>query len=45
MTYLKLTGSPVGLLLNFKVPVMVRGIKRKMNPDAGANVAGSSPKK
>ncbi len=44
MTYLKLTGSPVGLLLNFKVPVMVQGIKRKMNPDAGGNVAGSSPK-
>ena len=45
MTYLKLTGSPVGLLLNFKVPVMVQGIKRKINPDAGGNVAGSSPKK
>ena len=29
MTYFKLTGSPVGLLLNFKVPVMVQGIKRK----------------
>ncbi len=45
MTYLKLTGCPVGLLLNFKVPVMVQGIKRKMNSDVGAGVARSSPKK
>lgn len=30
-TYLKLTGCPVGLLLNFKVPIMKQGIKRLGN--------------
>jgi GxxExxY protein len=45
MTYLELTGFPVGLLLNFKVPVMVQGVKRKLNPDADAGVVRSSPKK
>lgn len=31
ITYLKLTGKPVGLLLNFNVPHMKDGIKRKLN--------------
>jgi GxxExxY protein len=31
VTYLKLTGKPVGLLLNFNVPVMKDGITRKLN--------------
>ena len=31
VTYLKLTGKPVGLLLNFNVPVMKDGITRKIN--------------
>ena len=31
VTYLKLTGKPVGLLLNFNVQVMKEGIKRKLN--------------
>jgi len=31
VTYLKLTGKPVGLLLNFNVPVMKDGIIRKIN--------------
>ena len=31
VTYLKLTGKPVGLLMNFNVPVMKDGIKRKLN--------------
>ena len=31
LTYLKLTGCPVGLLLNFNVPIMKRGIKRLVN--------------
>ena len=31
VTYLKLTGKPVGLLLNFNVPVMKDGIVRKIN--------------
>ena len=30
LTYLKLTGKPVGLLLNFNVPMMKDGIKRKI---------------
>jgi GxxExxY protein len=28
LTYLKLTGNPVGLLINFNVPVLRRGIRR-----------------
>jgi len=31
LTYLKLTGCPVGLLLNFKVPVLKDGIRRLIN--------------
>jgi GxxExxY protein len=31
VTYLKLTGKPVGLLLNFNVSVMKDGITRKIN--------------
>jgi len=31
LTYLKLTGKPIGLLLNFNVPVMKDGITRKIN--------------
>ena len=30
LTYLKLTGLPIGLLLNFNVPHMKDGIKRKI---------------
>jgi GxxExxY protein len=33
MTYLKLTGCPVGLLLNFNVPYLKQGIKRVVRPD------------
>ncbi len=28
LTYMKLTGSRIGLLINFNVPVVVKGIKR-----------------
>lgn len=31
VTYLKLTGKPIGLLLNFNVSVMKDGIIRKIN--------------
>lgn len=31
LSYLKLTGLKVGLLINFKVPVLVQGIKRLSN--------------
>jgi len=33
ITYLKLTGLPVGLLINFNVPILKNGIKRLLNPD------------
>jgi GxxExxY protein len=31
LTYLKLTGLPAGLLINFNVPVMKRGLRRLLN--------------
>lgn len=31
LTYLKLTGKKMGLLINFNVPVLKDGIKRKIN--------------
>ena len=32
LTYLKLTGYPVGLLINFNVERLVDGVKRMINP-------------
>lgn len=32
LTYLRLTGSPVGLLINFNVPKLTDGVKRLLNP-------------
>ena len=32
LTYLKLTGLPVGLLINFNVPKLVSGVRRVINP-------------
>ena len=34
LTYLNLTGSPVGLLINFNVPRLMDGVKRLINPRA-----------
>ena len=31
LTYLKLGGWPIGLLINFNVPVLKKGIKRMVN--------------
>jgi GxxExxY protein len=31
LSYLRLTGKPVGLLINFNVPVLFKGVKRVMN--------------
>ena len=31
LSYLKLSGHPVGLLINFNVPILKRGIKRLVN--------------
>jgi GxxExxY protein len=36
MSYMKLTGSPVGLMMNFHVPMMTQGINRFILP--GANL-------
>ena len=38
LTYLKLSGLPLGLLLNFNVPILKQGIKRIVNkfPDFSA---------
>jgi GxxExxY protein len=32
LTYVKLTGAPIGLLINFYVPLLKDGIKRIINP-------------
>ncbi len=32
ITYLKLTNRPVGLLINFNVPILIEGVKRVVNP-------------
>ena len=34
LTYLRLTGCPAGLLINFNVPRLTDGVKRLINPDA-----------
>jgi len=31
LTYLRLTGCPAGLLINFNVPKLVDGVRRKIN--------------
>jgi GxxExxY protein len=33
ITYLKLTGLPVGLLMNFNVPLLQQGVSRLVRPD------------
>ena len=33
LTYLKLSKKPVGLLINFNVPVLKDGVRRVLNPD------------
>jgi GxxExxY protein len=35
LTYLRLTGCPAGLLINFNVPRLVDGVQRLVNPAAG----------
>ena len=41
LTYLKLSGKPVGLLINFNVPVLKDGVKRILNPDVLNSRRGS----
>jgi GxxExxY protein len=33
LTYLKLTGLPIGLLMNFNDTTLVRGLRRVVRPD------------
>jgi GxxExxY protein len=33
ITYLRLMNLPVGLLMNFKVPLLARGVRRVVRPD------------
>lgn len=44
ITYLKLTGCPMGLLMNFNVPLMKQGIKRLVHPAIRAQVLATSSK-
>ena len=49
LTYLKLSGKPIGLLINFNVPVIKKGLKRVVNhyiapmPDAPRRSLSSPP--
>jgi GxxExxY protein len=43
LTCLKLTGYPVGLLINFNVPLLKQGIKRLLNPRPGTKFLRGSP--
>jgi GxxExxY protein len=43
LTYLKLTGAPLGLLINFHVPVLKEGIRRLVNPASGLDVRVPKP--
>ncbi len=45
ITYLKLTGCMMGLLLNFNVPLMKQGIKRRVHPAIMGEVNGPPPTK
>ena len=36
LTYLKLTGYPIGLLINFNVPLLKQGVRRRLNPNPAA---------
>ena len=43
LTYLKLSRKPVGLLINFNVPVLKDGVKRVLNPEMLNDDRGSRP--
>jgi hypothetical protein len=42
LTYLKVTGNEVGLLINFNVPVLKDGVRRVMNSTALEGSASSA---
>jgi len=39
LTYMALTGCPVGLLINFNVRRLMDGVRRMINPRAGSSLA------
>ena len=43
ITYLKLTGCPVGLLINFNVPSLRTGIRRLYNPEIRKRESSKDP--
>jgi GxxExxY protein len=43
LSYLRLANKPVGLLINFHVPVLVKGLKRIMNGCEGAALHSEQP--
>jgi GxxExxY protein len=44
LTYLRLSGKPVGLLINFNVPVLKNGLKRLVNHFSEPQSLSSSPR-
>ena len=42
LSYLKATGHPLALLINFKVPVLLRGVKRLVRNRASIQVEGAA---
>lgn len=46
LSYLRLSGKPIGLLINFNVPRLIDGVRRLVHnyaPDASASVQPPSP--
>lgn len=43
LSYLRLAKKPLGLLINFNVPVLIKGIKRIMNGCESAALHGKEP--
>ena len=41
LTYLKVTGLPVGLVINFNVERLVDGVKRVINPNPDADLSAA----
>ena len=42
LSYLKLSGKPVGLLMNFRVRVLKQGLKRIVNESPDSAISASS---
>ena len=43
LSYLRLTSKPLGLLINFNVPVLIKGVKRIMNGREDAALRSKQP--